>query len=523
MGRKKIEIRPLTDERNRNVTFLKRKAGLMKKAWELSVLCAADVSIVIFSAVGKAYEFSSKELDEQIERYYEYEGMIERRRAAEFAAMALAGEDDDDDDDENPRRGAGSKAKVGPNGQPAPTRSLKGKEVFKPRTVRAQSSRGEGRGREREREKRKRDKGGDRKGFIDGIVSESSETEEDDKRSRRRNGESQGYSSRKDPHAREESERSAVSHNKSLEGLQYALSMHASAPDAASERSRLRPPPPQQTDSYLASHTPLAVPQAPRLSSDTMPHRMSSTPTSAQVQTPGLPGMSSFTTQGDGAHGSRYYAPSYGLYMPRSSFQPPPSAPYYPSPYPQTSPGIQFPGQPPNFSPQPGQVTMGPNGAPIHWDQSLLAKYAEFQLQQSHQRQQRLLLEKQRQQLQELGVPLDEKSLLDDIFGGVGAARHGHGGGSSSASAIGEGRDDGNGVEFVWPLGNNVSMPGGEEDGPSPAPKHPTTSWGMEGFDGLDEMSGHGISLPSPVSAGAGDGRKMSGEEDALGKRTQRI
>ena len=41
----------------------------MKKAWELSVLCAADVSIVIFSAAGKPYEFSSKELDEEIDRY----------------------------------------------------------------------------------------------------------------------------------------------------------------------------------------------------------------------------------------------------------------------------------------------------------------------------------------------------------------------------------------------------------------------------------------------------------------------
>lgn len=32
------------EDRNRNVTFLKRKAGLMKKAWELSVLCGAEVS-----------------------------------------------------------------------------------------------------------------------------------------------------------------------------------------------------------------------------------------------------------------------------------------------------------------------------------------------------------------------------------------------------------------------------------------------------------------------------------------------
>jgi MADS-box transcription factor len=41
----------------------------MKKAWELSVLCAADVSILIFSNNGKPYEFSSKDLDSEFDRY----------------------------------------------------------------------------------------------------------------------------------------------------------------------------------------------------------------------------------------------------------------------------------------------------------------------------------------------------------------------------------------------------------------------------------------------------------------------
>jgi MADS-box transcription factor len=49
--------------------IIQRKAGLMKKAWELSVLCAADVSIIIFSSQGKAYEFSSKDLDGEIDKY----------------------------------------------------------------------------------------------------------------------------------------------------------------------------------------------------------------------------------------------------------------------------------------------------------------------------------------------------------------------------------------------------------------------------------------------------------------------
>lgn len=60
-----------------------RKAGLMKKAWELSVLCAADVSIVIFSHAGKPFEFSSRELDGEIDRY------LEVSCVAEFKLFAI--------------------------------------------------------------------------------------------------------------------------------------------------------------------------------------------------------------------------------------------------------------------------------------------------------------------------------------------------------------------------------------------------------------------------------------------------
>ena len=41
----------------------------MKKAWELSVLCESDVSILIFSANGKPFEFSSNDIDSEIDRY----------------------------------------------------------------------------------------------------------------------------------------------------------------------------------------------------------------------------------------------------------------------------------------------------------------------------------------------------------------------------------------------------------------------------------------------------------------------
>lgn len=44
---------------SRQVTFSKRRNGLLKKAYELSVLCDADVALIIFSSKGRLYEFSS--------------------------------------------------------------------------------------------------------------------------------------------------------------------------------------------------------------------------------------------------------------------------------------------------------------------------------------------------------------------------------------------------------------------------------------------------------------------------------
>ncbi|CAH6721853.1 hypothetical protein CLIB1444_07S03928 [[Candida] jaroonii] len=69
MGRRKIEIQPLTDDRNRTVTFVKRKAGLFKKAHELSVLCQVDLAIIIVGNNNKLYEFSSVDTNELIKAY----------------------------------------------------------------------------------------------------------------------------------------------------------------------------------------------------------------------------------------------------------------------------------------------------------------------------------------------------------------------------------------------------------------------------------------------------------------------
>lgn len=59
MGRGKIEIKKIENLNSRQVTFSKRRNGLLKKAKELSVLCDAEVAVIIFSSTGKLYEFSN--------------------------------------------------------------------------------------------------------------------------------------------------------------------------------------------------------------------------------------------------------------------------------------------------------------------------------------------------------------------------------------------------------------------------------------------------------------------------------
>lgn len=59
MGRGKIEIKRIENNTNRQVTFCKRRNGLLKKAYELSVLCDAEIALIVFSSRGRVYEFSN--------------------------------------------------------------------------------------------------------------------------------------------------------------------------------------------------------------------------------------------------------------------------------------------------------------------------------------------------------------------------------------------------------------------------------------------------------------------------------
>ncbi|AQL06234.1 Agamous-like MADS-box protein AGL14 [Zea mays] len=59
MVRGKTELKRIENATSRQVTFSKRRNGLLKKAFELSVLCDAEVGLVVFSPRGKLYEFAS--------------------------------------------------------------------------------------------------------------------------------------------------------------------------------------------------------------------------------------------------------------------------------------------------------------------------------------------------------------------------------------------------------------------------------------------------------------------------------
>ncbi|XP_028318165.1 myocyte-specific enhancer factor 2C-like [Gouania willdenowi] len=84
MGRKKIQIARIMDERNRHVTFTKRKFGLMKKAYELSVLCDCEIALIIFNSTNKLFQYASTDMDKVLLKYTEYNEPHESRTNADI-------------------------------------------------------------------------------------------------------------------------------------------------------------------------------------------------------------------------------------------------------------------------------------------------------------------------------------------------------------------------------------------------------------------------------------------------------
>ncbi|KAL5005505.1 hypothetical protein ScPMuIL_018961 [Solemya velum] len=103
MGRKKIQITRINDERNRQVTFTKRKFGLMKKAYELSVLCDCEIALIIFTSNNKLYQYASSDMDKVLLKYTEYNDTVVSQTNKDIIELLSKREhkgDYDGDDDE---------------------------------------------------------------------------------------------------------------------------------------------------------------------------------------------------------------------------------------------------------------------------------------------------------------------------------------------------------------------------------------------------------------------------------------
>ncbi|ESO88277.1 hypothetical protein LOTGIDRAFT_126357 [Lottia gigantea] len=102
MGRKKIQITRINDERNRQVTFTKRKFGLMKKAYELSVLCDCEIALIIFTTNNKLYQYASSDMDKVLLKYTEYNENVVSQTNRDIVERETRGADSlDGDDDED--------------------------------------------------------------------------------------------------------------------------------------------------------------------------------------------------------------------------------------------------------------------------------------------------------------------------------------------------------------------------------------------------------------------------------------
>ncbi|KAL2329787.1 hypothetical protein Fmac_017368 [Flemingia macrophylla] len=73
MGRGRVQLKRIENKTSQQVTFSKRRSGLLKKAHEISVLCDAQVALIMFSTKGKLFEYSSeRSMEDVLERYERY-------------------------------------------------------------------------------------------------------------------------------------------------------------------------------------------------------------------------------------------------------------------------------------------------------------------------------------------------------------------------------------------------------------------------------------------------------------------
>lgn len=69
------------------MTFTKRKFGLMKKAYELSVLCDCEIALIIFNSSNKLFQYASTDMDKVLLKYTEYNEPHESRTNSDIVEV----------------------------------------------------------------------------------------------------------------------------------------------------------------------------------------------------------------------------------------------------------------------------------------------------------------------------------------------------------------------------------------------------------------------------------------------------
>lgn len=113
--RRKIEIKFIQDKSRRHITFSKRKAGIMKKAYELSVLTGTQVLLLVVSETGLVYTFTTPKLQPLVTKS-EGKNLIQ---ACLNAPEELLGDDQGDQSDGNSQESADQSPAPPPQQHPA--------------------------------------------------------------------------------------------------------------------------------------------------------------------------------------------------------------------------------------------------------------------------------------------------------------------------------------------------------------------------------------------------------------------
>ncbi|XP_008453619.2 truncated transcription factor CAULIFLOWER A isoform X1 [Cucumis melo] len=97
MGRGRVQLKRIENKINRQVTFSKRRSGLLKKAHEISVLCDAEVALIVFSTKGKLFEYSTDScemnMSQNLNFHFSMEKILERYERYSYAERRLVAND----------------------------------------------------------------------------------------------------------------------------------------------------------------------------------------------------------------------------------------------------------------------------------------------------------------------------------------------------------------------------------------------------------------------------------------------